>query len=69
MEEEPSAPGKRLPSVSHVPEATLGDPAPNKSQLTKCTRELSSDQLNRPRSEECPKRPTQSPNIMNILSH
>lgn len=51
MEEEPSAPVRGLPSASHVPEATLGDPAPAKSQLTKCTRELSSDQLDRPRSE------------------
>ena len=51
-EEEQRAPVKRLASVSHVPEATLGDPAPAKSQLTGCTRELSRDQLNRPRSEE-----------------
>ena len=65
MEEEPSAQARGC----HVPEATVGDPAPAKSQLTKWTRELSSDQLNRPRSEECPKQPTQSPNIINILSH
>ena len=48
MEEEPSAQARGC----HVPEATVGDPAPAKSQLTKWTRELSSDQLNRPRSEE-----------------